>query len=238
LVVIAIIAILASLLLPALASAKRKASLAVCLNNEKQLNLAWRMYSDENNGYFVGMACKVSTDWRIGQTTTPGMWNPLAKPDPAGLSGTELCKWRTEEGYLEGALVRYAPNPGVVHCPGDNRFASHIDAYASISGAQGLNGGTSPSTPNVVPLKKEADLRHPSDRFVWVEEMDSRGDNINSWVFNLGTAPGFFGSKWVDSPAAYHVTSSTFGWADGHASSHKWLTTDTIDMANSLDTST
>ncbi|HEV8542832.1 MAG TPA: hypothetical protein VGR78_10610, partial [Verrucomicrobiae bacterium] len=44
-----LIAILASLLLPALATAKAKASRIVCMNNLKQWGLAMALYADDNN---------------------------------------------------------------------------------------------------------------------------------------------------------------------------------------------
>src|SRR2546421_5567076 len=49
LVVIAIIAILAALLLPALAKTKTKTQGISCMNNLRQLMLAWRLYAEDNN---------------------------------------------------------------------------------------------------------------------------------------------------------------------------------------------
>src|SRR5436305_6928083 len=69
LVVIAIIAILASLLLPALNKGKLKAQGLQCMSNHKQLTLAWRMYSDDNNEKLL-----YASGWWPYTSNDPDVW--------------------------------------------------------------------------------------------------------------------------------------------------------------------
>jgi prepilin-type N-terminal cleavage/methylation domain-containing protein/prepilin-type processing-associated H-X9-DG protein len=242
LVVIAIIAIIAAILLPVLSQAKLKAMEATCMNNQKQFATAWFMYTDDNNGLLVNLDTVVSTgspsDQGVG---TPWRWstpNPIP-PIPPGTSLQQKDILILQAEYQQGAIYQYAPNINVLHCPADRRMLSPVlpannssspgnFAYGSYSGVATLNGQYSQIT-------KQSAIRHPSSLFLWIEENDPRGENLNSWVLNYGSWPNSTsGLGFIDSVASWHGNNSAFSWADGHATTHRWLDGATVAYALSM----
>jgi prepilin-type N-terminal cleavage/methylation domain-containing protein len=133
LVVIAIIAILAAMLLPALTKAKQKAQSISCMNDTKQMALAWIMYSNDSsdllapNDYpYTTAYCGESAatqakqkNWVVGT-----MEKPTDADDQPYKSGnvSELLDPNT-------VISPYLPSRAVWHCPADN----YVDTYAGNS---------------------------------------------------------------------------------------------------------
>jgi prepilin-type N-terminal cleavage/methylation domain-containing protein len=234
LVVIAIIAILAAMLLPALNRAKLKATAAACLSNQKQLALAWTMYVQDNQDRMANMQEDVNASgdkpWRY--------INPPVKPNTAGMSTEQGYITTFREGYKQGALYPYCNNADVIHCPGDQRSKLAVGkgfAYGSYAGIATLNGEQTVAG-TMFGITKTSQLRRMSELLLFVEENDPRGENFGSWEFNyVGGPPRFTGASFIDSPATFHGTASTFSFLDGHTASRKWRDAATIAYAASMD---
>lgn len=235
LVVIAIIAILAAMLLPALSRAKLKATGVYCINNQRQLATAYLMFAGDNDEKLVNFLqdrnSKNEIPWRYHTppTTPPGLY-------PTGVNPQKRIQIQIEEGYRQGAISKYAADPGIIHCPGDSRNRLKAGAgytYVSLSGVGTLNGEANGSGTELTRL---TEIISPSERFVWVEENDPRGENVGSWLMYPGDKNnGWAGAQLVDSTANFHGNASTFNYADGHAESKKWQDRAMILYGNSMD---
>ena len=111
LIVIAIIAILAGMLLPALNKAREMARSAACKNNIRQISLAFHSYAQDHNDWFIGYWLTVGRD--ITYST--------AKQTSAGVLGTAISG-RTYPGLNLGYLIwdPIEPVKGVMKCPAWN----------------------------------------------------------------------------------------------------------------------
>jgi len=136
LVVIAIIAILASMLLPALSKAKAKAQATACKSNLKQLQLAWLLYTDDNN--------EVMPLNKIGATSTrslPGSW-------VLGNSSLDV----NVTNLQAGTIFPYYPSLTAYRCPSD---------MTKVPGVGGQRFRPFAVMPSSVPSTRSADITRP-----------------------------------------------------------------------------
>ncbi len=219
LVVIAIIAILAGMLLPALAKAKDKATVAKCLSNNKQLQLAWTIYGDE----FDGRMCNGGN----GGTTNPVNTWCAGWMRPVGSAIYSAGDETNAAFFMNGQMGRYAQNAGVFKCPGDKfKYPGTVDTYCrSVSMNNWMNGSLRPNPFPPAPAqqfklyRRVTDISQPSSKYVFAHEDPNTIDD-GYFAVDMSVPTAWGADNW---PAAIHGGTTTFGWCDGHVEMRKWL---------------
>jgi prepilin-type processing-associated H-X9-DG protein len=222
--VIAIIAILAGMLLPALAKSKTKAQGIQCMNNLKQLQLVFLMYPDDNNDRLTssGYTRPVeSTAWVNGWLDFDGS-NP-DNTDVTTLTDPNRAKFAH---YIKGAA-------GVYKCPADRSFVTigtrQVQRIRSLSMGQQWAGpgdwldpagfGANGTSKKYRCYFKRSEIDSPAMRFVFLDE---HPDAINAGGFANTMVELSFSARIVDFPASYHNGAGGISFADGHAEIRKW----------------
>ena len=225
LVVIAVIAILAAMLLPALTGAKRQAARIVCVSNEKQLILAWTVYTGDNNERLVLNGGDTATT-----STSAHLWVYGGNHgDPDTL---------TNDLYLTGAnyalFAKILPTERIYKCPADtstwpldnsvSTLVTELRSYA-MNSYMGI-----PTTGVVQPLNISAAYKTyaKSSQFI----ANTSDAPVNRFVFTdvnpASICTPAFGvdmslQTWIHLPSDLHRQRGVLAFADGHVEVHRWL---------------
>lgn len=209
LVVIALIAVLASLLFPALSRARNKARRASCLNNLRQINLAMRQYWDDHDDFPPGVTNSATARW--------GYWTGYKTfiRSYLGLTGTsspqdKLFACPADRFYHRGGATNAVMVSESAHQQAEFNFASYwsnAGALTSATNAPGLKG------------VRISTVREPT-RTILVAEM-----------------PAFFPYSWHE-PRPHALTfndaKNVVSFVDGHVSYIKiyWKSVPPFSMQN------
>jgi len=231
LIVVAIIAVLITILAPALQTARQMATAAVCQSNQKTLIVAWIDYHQDNKGWLVG-GMNYNNWWQKGEFISRDRWveqpkeTPTYAGDPPGgpyndYVSQEFVKWRhRENGMRAGKLWKYVKNIKAYHCPGDDRYADggSFNLYQTYSITGTMRGEDLRVGHNgVLAYKKISGIKFPEDKYVFVEEgVKNQWYNAGSWMLLVSDPVNPQTTQWIDPLAIFHNHRSTFSFADGH----------------------
>jgi prepilin-type N-terminal cleavage/methylation domain-containing protein/prepilin-type processing-associated H-X9-DG protein len=203
LVVIAVIALLMAVLMPALRAAREQGKRAFCLNNLRQLTLAWILYAEDYNG---------KIPYSDVAYTVPGVSNwwiswPFIPPGGGDIEDVTMERWH--EVIQEGLLFKYCKNVKTFRCP--NAPKRYGVSYAIVDSMNGYCGW-SPETEELR-VTNIHQIRRTSDRIVFLDESPP--------------SPGTWGitytrEAWWDAPPKLHSKGTTFSFVDGHGEFWKW----------------
>jgi len=244
LVVIAIIAILAALLLPSLGAAKAKAQAVQCMNNFRQLSLAWRMYHDDHGDRLL---------FASGHPADPS-WDPYAwVVGMMDFDPTNESNWDPEKDIKRSPLWPYCGNSVAIwKCPADRamirpsvgplrgRLVPRVRSMSMnlwLGGFGGTDGGLSGSWDwSLVGgtvwrvFLKESQLTDPGPSKTFLL-LDMREDSIDIGNFatdmrgwpDVPAQTGFY-----DLPGSYHHRAGGLSFVDGHTEIHRWVDSRTM----------
>jgi prepilin-type N-terminal cleavage/methylation domain-containing protein len=230
LVVIAIIAILAALLLPALSHAKAQSQTVYCLNNNRELDIAWLMYAHDNSDHLVPNQNEFAP--HSGQA--PGSWIcGFMDWTATDSDNTNLDLLLNPTNALLASY--FGKQKNIYLCPADNyRSPAQVGAgWARRDRTVAMNYNMGPGTAgrpdksgsDATFYVRLSDMRKcpPASAFVFADE---QGDTLNDAVIYITLLLNDGG--WEDLPAGYHDQACCFAFADGHSEIHKWQNRGTV----------
>jgi len=229
LVVITVIAVLVGLLVPAVTKAKSTGQGIACLNNIRQLMVAWKMYPDDNNGKLVRNAA--FNGIARYRADTGGWIHGWLDFGGANTDNTNVLKLIGEADGQTALFGKYITTPEVYRCPADPSTV-RIDGRVyprvrSLSMNQAIGSGSTatwlpPST--YIVFQKESEVVNPAPANL-LAFLDEHPDSINDagWAFQMHDPDQRAQAKLIDIPASYHNGAGSLSFADGHSEIHRWL---------------